>query len=296
MPGIRGSSRNKICCIFGTLLMLKQPKNCSSKEGEGGRERVTPPFTHFLFFKPETKVDFFFLFVQRHHSNPFQSPNFSWLASPPPQPRQCHSIVDVEILCLCRNPAEPHPSLPNSNRKGVSEGAKITWYCLWVDLKIVPHLVAGEGGAAPRFLRCSSNWKHLMPVSNVRFSMSSNSHVLADGKVRHAMWPSRHVWASKALAVILKPVSHKEHLGIVTLSFLGLDDISLGITNVRSQVEVRGARWKEGPSSAQTIYVSDGTVLCLISPPCTIYLPFPRTEWVQVVQSGNWLQGNQASK
>lgn len=117
MPGIRGSSRNKICCIFGTLLMLKQPKNCSSKGGEGReRERVTPPFTHFLFFKPETKEDFFFfvffLFVQRRHSNAFQFPNFSWLASPPPQPRQCHSIVDVEILCLCRNPAEPHPSSP----------------------------------------------------------------------------------------------------------------------------------------------------------------------------------------
>lgn len=109
-----------------------------------------------------------------------------------------------------------------------------------------------------------------MPVSNVRFSMSSNSHVLADGKVRHAMWRSRHGWASEALAVILKPVSHKEHLRIVTLSFLGLDDISLGITHGRSQVEVLGAPWKKGPSSAQTIYVSDDTVLCLVSPPCTL--------------------------
>lgn len=127
MPGIRRSSRNKICCVFGTLLMLKQPKNFSSRERGGGwgekrkkrrgkeGERKESHFSSHIFFQsrkqrelcPETSL------------NEFQFTNFSWLTSPTPQPRQHY------IHSTCRNPVFVlNSTLPpiNSIRKGAGKG------------------------------------------------------------------------------------------------------------------------------------------------------------------------------
>lgn len=131
------------------------------------------------------------------------------LGLPPQHPSldSTTSTVHAEILCLCWTP----PFLPLTASERELARGKIICYCLWVDFKIV--LPGGRGkGLSPRFLRCSSNQKHFMPVSNVRFSMSSNSQVLTE-KRGQCEYP-RCVSALKPSSLTLKPDT-KEHLKTV---------------------------------------------------------------------------------
>ena len=80
-----------------------------------------------------------------------------------------------------------------------------------------------------------------MSISNLRFNVSDNSYFLKDVKNATLMWICMLPrGSSEPLTVILKPLgwSYFMMLDYKNHSFLGLEDISLHMTNVRSQMKV----------------------------------------------------------